>query len=180
MMKAPERIQTARLLLRKPVAADAGAIFSRYAADAEVTRLLSWPRHRSIDDTRGFLSFSDQEWERWPAGPYLIEARETAGLLGSTGLAFDNDNEAGTGYVLVRDAWGLGYATEALTAMVILADKLGVRHLYALCHTSHAASAHVLEKCGFECGTGIQRGIFPNLGTPDPQDMFCYTIRLNR
>src|SRR5579871_1802325 len=103
-MKAPERIQTARLRLRKPVPADAGAIFSRYAADPEVTRLLSWPRHHSVDDTRAFLAFSDEEWERWPAGPYLIESRATLELLGSTGLAFDNDTDAATGYVLARDA----------------------------------------------------------------------------
>nr|MBA2355602.1 N-acetyltransferase [Acidobacteriota bacterium] len=47
-MKAPEQIETARLVLRRPVAKDAPAIFERYASDPEVTRFLSWPRHQSL------------------------------------------------------------------------------------------------------------------------------------
>jgi len=45
-MKGPERIETARLVLRRPTAADAEAIFNRYAGDSDVTRYLAWPRHR--------------------------------------------------------------------------------------------------------------------------------------
>ena len=37
-----DRIETARLILRRPVASDAEAIFTRYASDAEVT--LTSPR----------------------------------------------------------------------------------------------------------------------------------------
>jgi len=47
-------------------------IFKRYAADAEVTRFVGWPRHTSIGDTISFLEFSSSEWSRWPAGPLLI------------------------------------------------------------------------------------------------------------
>jgi hypothetical protein len=38
-------------------------MFSRYASDHEVTRFLGWPRHRSLDETRAFLQFSDAEWQ---------------------------------------------------------------------------------------------------------------------
>ena len=175
-MKAPQRIETARLLLREPTAADAAAIFERYAGDPQVTRLLSWPTHRSLEDTRAFLAFSDQEWERWPAGPYLIEDR-ASGLLGSTGLAFESPTEAATGYVLARAAWGQGYATEALAAMVTLARQLDVRRLYACCHASHIASIHVLEKCGFERGSA-GRDRFPNLAPGELQDCIRYTLDL--
>jgi RimJ/RimL family protein N-acetyltransferase len=51
--------------------------------------------------------------------------------------------------VLARDAWGQGFATEALEAMVKLARRTGVKRLVAVCHPQHRASAHVLEKCGF-------------------------------
>ena len=54
-----ERVETARLILRKPERGDAAAIFARYASDREVTRLLAWPRHVSIQDTHTFLEFSD-------------------------------------------------------------------------------------------------------------------------
>lgn len=94
-MKAPVRFETSRLLLMRPRLADARAIFERYAGDEDVTRYLSWPRHRSVSDTEGFLAFSDQEWQRWPAGPYLIWSRDEEQLLGSTGLAFEGTNPRG-------------------------------------------------------------------------------------
>ena len=72
-MKAPDIIETARLRLRRPAPDDVDAIYSRYASDADVTKFLGWPRHASIEDTRAFLEFSRSEWERKPAGPYLIE-----------------------------------------------------------------------------------------------------------
>ena len=136
-------------MLRRPTLGDAEAIFARYSSDTEVTRYLGWPRHRSIEQTKGFLTFSEAEWDRWPAGPYLIESRDKEKLLGSTGLAFETPTVAATGYVLARDAWGHGYATEALAAIVVIARDLGVLRLCALCHPDHPASIRVLEKCGF-------------------------------
>jgi ribosomal-protein-alanine N-acetyltransferase len=176
-MKGPERIETARLLLRRPVAADVAAIFDRYAGDPEVTRFLGWPRHQTSEDTRRFLTFSDIEWERWPAGPYLICSRADGELLGGTGLGFDTPVRASTGYVLTRSAWGQGYATEALTAMVDLARGIGVRRLYALCHPDHVASRRVLEKGGFT-REGILRSYaeFPNLVPGELADVLCYSV----
>ena len=66
--KAAETIETERLLLRRPRSSDAQMIFQRYASDHEVTRYLSWPTHRSVVDTLAFLSMSDDDWRRWPAG----------------------------------------------------------------------------------------------------------------
>ena len=61
-MQARERIETRRLLSSRPVLADADSIYHRNASDSEVTRFLTWPRHRSMDDTRTFIRFSDAQW----------------------------------------------------------------------------------------------------------------------
>lgn len=174
-LKAPDVFETERLLLRKPEAADAEAIFRRYASDPEVTRFLSWPTHRSLRDTLAFLAFSESEWQRWPAGPFLIFSRTDRRLLGSTGLAFETPFRAATGYALARDAWGHGYARETLRAMTDLAPRLGIRRLYAVCYREHAASARVLEACGFEW-EGVLRACyeFPNLAPGEPLDVLCY------
>jgi ribosomal-protein-alanine N-acetyltransferase len=174
-MDGPERIETARLILRRPRPADTAVIFERYAADPDVTRWLAWPRHTSIADTEGFLAFSDAEWARGPAGPYLIEARDSGALLGGTGLAFETDSRATTGYVLARDAWGRGVATEALAAVVELAPRLGVVRLHTHCHVGHAASIRVLEKGGFVREGVLRRyAAFPNSGLPGPLDTAIY------
>jgi len=159
--------------------ADAAPLFARYSSDVDVTRFLGWPRHRTIDDTKAFLRFSEQEWKRWPAGPYLIASRTDGQVLGGTGLTFETPEDAMTGYVLARDAWGKGYATEALVAMIGVARQTGVVRLRALCHPAHQASQRVLEKCGFVIDDPPTRPIeFPNLSPGVSLGARCYLLTL--
>lgn len=174
-MQAPERLDTARLILRRPRQDDAPAILARYTSDPVVTRWLGWPRQTTLADTQVFIDLSESQWTHWPAGPYLIERRADGALLGGTGFGFETPFRAMTGYVLARDAWGQGYATEALRAVVDLAPSLGVVRLHALCHVDHAASAHVLEKCGFTReGVFRRHTVLPNSGVDTPHDMLVY------
>jgi ribosomal-protein-alanine N-acetyltransferase len=156
---------------------DAETIFGRYAGDAEVTRYVGWPRHKSVADSRAFLDFSESEWSRWPAGPYLIESRLDQRLLGSTGFAFESLSVAMTGYVLARDSWGRGYATESLTAIVEIARELKVLQLCALCHPDNTASIRVLEKCHFCLEQRLERYLeFPNLNSNAREDCLRYVF----
>jgi len=176
-VKALECLESPRLVYRRPAAADAAEIFGRYAADARVTRYVGFRAHASLDDTNAFIAWSDAEWDRWPAGPYLIRARAGNRLLGGTGLSFETPTRAMTGYVLASDSWGQGYATEALRTMVALAANVGVRRLYAICHTAHGSSWRVLEKGGFSREGVLRRYMeFPNLDDAGPSDVFCYSL----
>jgi ribosomal-protein-alanine N-acetyltransferase len=178
-MHAPHHIDTARLVLTRPDRNDVDSIFDRYAADPDVTRFVGWPAHRTALDTRAFLTFSDTEWHRSSVGPYLIRSRDGR-LLGSTGLGVETPFRASTGYVLARDAWGHGYATEALRAMVAMSRQLRIVRLYALCHPDHRASWRVLEKCGFmREGTLRRYAEFPNLASGVPADVLCYATILS-
>jgi [ribosomal protein S5]-alanine N-acetyltransferase len=177
MRKAPHEIASSRLTYRRPTTADAQAIFERYASDPDATRYMAWPVHRTINDTYAFLTFSDSEWRRWPAGPFLVRAKEDDRLLGSTGYAFEAPDRAITGYIFARDAWGQGYATEALRAMVELAPRIGIRVLTASCHADHAASARVLEKCGFVNEGRLPRQmVFPNVNSREPMDVLSFSL----
>lgn len=179
MMTAPLLVETARLVLSPPEATDAPLIFERYAADPEVTRYLGWPRHRSVEDTATFVAYSTHLWEREGAGPYLIWSKDDGRLLGSTGLEVEPGRQASTGYVLARDGWGRGYATEALRAMVEVAGDVGCTQLYAFCHSDHRASIHVLDKCGFTLDRARSRGMtFPNLSSGVEQLAACYSRAL--
>lgn len=180
-MKAPPRVETQRLVLSAPAATDAELVFRRYASDDDVTRYVGWPTHRTVADTQAFLAFSAAQWEQEGAGPYLIWARADGQLLGGTGIGLEPDGQAITGYVLAVDAWGKGYATEALTAVVDVAADIGVRQLYALCHPQHRPSSRVLEKCGFLRDGSWGRPLeFPNLAAGKPQDVLCYRRGLSR
>ncbi|XOV84583.1 MAG: GNAT family N-acetyltransferase [bacterium] len=174
------QITTQRLQLRKPILADAQAIFDNYASDPEVTRYLSWPTHTTLADTRAFIEFSDSQWSASGTGPYLIETQHNQQIIGSTGLSLDTPYRASTGYVFARTAWGNGYAGEVLAAMVELAEKLGVHRLEAITHVRHSVSANVLVKGGFRKeGVLREHTCFPNLNDSTPQDicMFGRTAR---
>ena len=176
-MRKSSVIETERLVLRPPTTEDAAAMFDRYASDAEVTRYMGWPRHTSVQDTKAFIGFSLAEWKRWGVGPLVALDRNSGALLGSSGLVMETPDRAATGYVFARDAWGKGYAGEALAAMVSLAPGLGVRRLYAICHPEHHVSRRVLERGGFDF-EGILRAhaVFPNLAPGVPADCACYAV----
>lgn len=176
-MKAPEFLSSERLSYRRPKAEDLENVLAGYASDGEVTKYLSWPTHRSPADTQFFLDFSDGQWNESPAGPYLIEAEGK--LIGSTGLAFPTPYRATTGYAFAKEAWGKGYATEALKAMVELARQLGVHRLETICHVDHGPSARVLEKGGFVREGLLRRHtVFPNIDTAEPCDVFMFGLVL--
>lgn len=177
---APPIIETARLVLRRPLAGDAATVFWRYGADPAVTRFLGWPTHQSLEDARRFLASCRAEWAQRGVGPYLIHARDDGELLGSVTLGMESPRQAAVGYLLARDAWGHGYATEALRAMCDLALQLGVRRLYGLCHTDNRASWQVMEKCGFQReGSLPNPADFPNLESGHAAQVLFYAMSLD-
>jgi RimJ/RimL family protein N-acetyltransferase len=179
VLRAPSSILTERLTLSRPKAGDARSIFERYARDPDVTRYLGWPRHQSIADTEAFLKYSEEQWLRWPAGPYVIRLRASGDVIGGSGLGFESSVVGVTGYVLAKDSWGRGYATEALAAVVDVARRVGVNELHALCHPDHRASQRVLEKCGFARDPAWSKpSEFPNLAPDVLQDARCYRLAL--
>jgi len=179
-MNPPELLQTARVTLRRPRLSDAEAVFERYASDPEVTHYLGWPRHRSVEDSRGFVRYALDGWETGRDLPYLAFAREDGRLLGSTGLHFETPARAFTGYMLARDAWGRGLATEMASAMAALAFSDPQLHrFFAYCHADNPASARVMEKAGMQREGVLRRYLwFPNLEAPVPGDVVvCARVR---
>lgn len=174
-MSDSERFQTERLIIRRPVAADAEVIFRGYGGDLQVTRYVSWPRHQSLQDSRDFISFSDEQWARWGAGPLLIETADDGRVVGGTGLAFECAEFATTGYVLSKSAWGCGYATEALSGVIQMAAKIGLRFLRARCHPFHVTSQRVLEKNHFVREEEPRLASFPNLPDSESREALYYT-----
>jgi [ribosomal protein S5]-alanine N-acetyltransferase len=87
-----------------------------------------------------------------PWAPRHIVRGTTA--LGSIGFfgppedAADGVPEVEVGYGLVDEAHGYGFATEALTAVLVATDAAGVR-VRASVEPTNKASIRVLAKCGF-------------------------------
>jgi RimJ/RimL family protein N-acetyltransferase len=112
-------------------------------------RLDGWHRDFPREDDRDAASLW-HEGDAW--GPRSIVRGVTTlgsiGFFGPPGPAADGVPETEVGYGLVPEAWGWGFATEALRAVLRHTDESGVR-IRASVAPENARSLRVLAKCGF-------------------------------
>src|SRR5262249_31533933 len=163
----PETMETSRLVLRPVAKSDASDIFLGYASDVEATRFMTYPRHRSAEESHQFVRRCAACWKDGSAYPWAILARSTGKFSGVIELRIAPP-KADFGYILCRPCWGLGYATEAATAIVSWAiGQAKIYRVWATCHPDNVRSARVLEKSGlkFECRLANWEP-WPNLGEP--------------
>jgi ribosomal-protein-alanine N-acetyltransferase len=147
-MKGME-LRTERLVIREFRLDDEPAAH-HYASDEEVTRYLTWGPN-SPTDTTAYIKQVAREAAREPRTSFtLAVATLDDELIGVANLAITG--EASTGelaYVLSRESWGRGYATEVARRLIVFGfDELGLRRITATCHPDNFASARVLEKAG--------------------------------
>ena len=171
----PAALQTERLCLRAITPDDAEEVFRRYASDPEVTRYLSWPTHRTIEDTRTFLMERTPETRAAGGEIWVIEPLRGGPLLGAIGARLQFDCGVDFGYSLARDAWGMGYATEAASVVVEAALAIPtIWRVQAMCDVEHQRSARVLQKVGLAYEGKLRRYcILPNR-SDEPRDMLCF------
>ncbi|MFO7957248.1 MAG: GNAT family N-acetyltransferase [Candidatus Brocadiia bacterium] len=144
-------LTTERLVLREFEPADWRAV-QEYASDPEVVRYVTWGPN-TVEETREFLKRTEDARHREPRRKYslAVTLRRTGGLLGACGLYISRPQDLGghIGYVLRRDAWGRGYATEAASRLLQFGfGELGLHRVFATCDVENRASAHVMEKLG--------------------------------
>ncbi len=172
----PEKFETDRLLLRKPVLDDAPVLFDAYTSDPDISYYMTWRAHETVGQTRAFLAFVLGGWDRGDNHEFVIELRTTPGVpIGMIGMHSGFASEKRFGYVLARKHWGQGIMTEALTHLVEWSlRQSGVWRASVFCDADNAASIRAIEKSGlmFE---GILRKycMSPNI-SPEPRDVRLY------
>ena len=150
-MSAIEPIATGRLVLREFVLHDWPALHL-YGSDPEVMGGLLLPPN-SAEDSRDVvqrcMAYQDEE----PRTRYelAITLATTGELVGGSGVRITSarNREASMGYVLRRDSWGKGYATEAARAMLRVGfEVLGAHRVIGDVDAANNGSIRVLEKLG--------------------------------
>jgi RimJ/RimL family protein N-acetyltransferase len=174
-LRAPESLETQRLILRKISMEDADSIFASYAADPAVTRFLSWPTHRTIEDTVDFLTYAVAAWEEGSEFVWTIQPKGFEALVGTISFG-RRDHRAHLGYVIARSEWGKGYMTEAARALVEwVFQEPEIQRVEAICDGDNQASRRVLEKAGLELeGTLRKWMVLPNLSNT-PRDVLMFS-----
>ena len=174
MLAPPERIATARLLLRRPRLDDAPAAFA-YGGDPEVGRYMDWPVHRDVRDAIAFLETCAPRWAEGLEYTWMVTVPPEDRPIGGVSCRV-RGHAADFGYALGSASWNRGFATEAARAMVdwLLAVE-SIHRIWATCDVDNARSVRVLEKLGLEREGVLRRwAVRPNL-SPSPRDAFVYS-----
>ena len=140
------RIKTERLLLRPLTMADAAEVFE-WVSDERVARYMVYPTYQNVEQVKEWLAFICKEANDDHFG---FERLSDGKLIGSGDIGLDEERGRwGFGYNFRYDCWGMGYATEAVRAMIRYAHEQFGATKFASAHCEpNIASGHVMEKCG--------------------------------
>lgn len=149
-----QRLETDRLVLRRFVMEDAGAMYKNWASDAEVTKYLTWPTHSDpkvsqtvIEDwIRSYTGENYYQWAIVPKG----NNDEPVGSISVVGIK-EEISMMHIGYCIGKDWWHQGITSEALKAVMgFLFDVVGANRLEARHDPRNPHSGGVMKKCGMQ------------------------------
>ncbi len=170
------RLETARLWLRWPRAADAPAIH-RYCSHWEVAQFTARSPHPYPPGTAERFIFATREANASGRDLTLVMTpiRDKREAIGAISLEARGEDRLTLTFALAPEAWGKGLASEAVDAMVeagfVLTDAV---EIVATVRVENSASRRVIEKAGFLfAGSGLQGA--PARGGMVPCDRFGLT-----
>lgn len=136
-----------KISLRPLLASDCEAAF-KWTGDSQVTRSLFWDAHESVQATEEFLK-SVAEPHPWfmaiclndyPVGAITLDKGKGR-----------SDCRAELGYVLAKDNWGQGIATEAIRQCLTRGfEDINVSRIEAFVDPENIGSFKALEKAGLK------------------------------
>jgi RimJ/RimL family protein N-acetyltransferase len=169
------RLETERLVLR-PLSLDDLDEIAHFVADPETMRYIGTGGARTREQARNTLDWMIGTFERQGFGHLGVERKEDGVLVGRSGLNVwdpsdwsitrldeaDGPVEIEIAYLLGRDYWGHGYATEAATAVRDWAlAELDYERLIALIYPDNLRSIAVARKLGMEPAGEADLGASP-------------------
>lgn len=168
-------IETPRLRLRELTDDDAATVFEMFC-DPEVTQFYDVVTMTELEQASGLTErlrrrFHDRNGIRW-----AIERSDDGSAIGSIGypVIVATADRGSIGYDLVRRAWGHGFASEAVAAIVEFGHRtMQLHRIDALVIAGNAASASVLGKCGF-AREGVLRDYAAFNGRYRDMEMFAH------
>ena len=139
-------IETERLLLRPLTMEDLDEFVAVHAHPDVVRHIRPFDRDGAIQR----LQADQREWAEWGHGLLAIVKRDSGQFLGRAALKYwPQFEETEVGWVLRREAWGHGFATEAARACAAWGFRnLDVPYLTAMIRPGNSRSIRVAERLG--------------------------------
>ncbi len=155
-------LETEHLTLRKLREADLADLFA-YASDPEVAKYVTWPVHKSVEDSKAYLRFVLSQYDLGKLAPWGITEKHSNTLIGTIDFVSWNvaQHSAEIGYVLSRSHWGKGIVTEAAQALLDFGfHHMSLQRIQARCLLQNIGSSRVMEKIGMQFEGVARSSIF--------------------
>jgi len=160
------KLETERLILRKPKAEDIEDIFE-YAKEKDVARFTRFEAHKSIQDTKMFLQIVKQKHQNKTGLTLLIEHKKDKKVIGSISFQdiSDSNERAEMGFALSKNYWGQGLMLEAVEKLLGFGfKKMKLNRIEAFSNIENIRSIKLLNSIMQKEGTLKERdklkGIF--------------------
>lgn len=147
---APERLETARLILRKSRMEDWRELWENVWSRPEAARYMFWSVTTDEDTARARMERT-LEWERTHPFKYGVEEKASGRVIGWAGVEPLGEGVWGeTGVALGPAFWRRGYGRELLEALCAYCrDEQGAKRFVASAREQNIASRTLIERCGF-------------------------------
>lgn len=165
------RLETARLILRTPIASDAPQLY-HLARDKRVSEnLLNMPHPYERHDADVWIERCRERYQRGDGITLAIINKFEQRFIGSIGIYANYQHQrAEIGYWLGVDYWGRGFMPEAVECILEYGFRvMRLNRIYATYFSGNEASRRVMEKVGMHY-EGMQRqavlkwGAYKDLG----------------
>jgi ribosomal-protein-alanine N-acetyltransferase len=148
------QLSSKRLHYNNVLKSDALELF-QIAGDEETVRWVSWPQHKSIQETENFIQSIEQSLNIHSKEAFITwalrEKNSAHNLLGLVHYSQFGEIAAQIDFVIGRKHWGQGFAAESVVTICNWAflKNPKLRRIQCHCVAEHSASRKVLEKAGF-------------------------------
>ncbi|MCR5507364.1 MAG: GNAT family N-acetyltransferase [Lachnospiraceae bacterium] len=144
-------LKTDRLILREMTVADVDRLYEIYEGDG-ITKYMEplyEDRAREVEYTKDYIR---NMYEFCGYGLWLVIEKDTCRIVGRAGVTGrEGYDDAELGYVIEKDRQGIGYATEACSAIIGYArDVLGMKSLNCFVQPGNDISVRLCERLGFK------------------------------
>lgn len=144
--------ETERMILREWTPEDAEDFYRIYT-DAETMRFQFVPENYSVEVERYYLGkHIENYYKTLGFGLWAVVLKKNNRLIGRCGLMrqlLEGGEEIEVSYLIEREFWNQGFASEAASAALKLGfEKYNFRRIVAFIHPQNTASARVAEKIG--------------------------------
>ena len=145
------RLETPRLILRGFAIAD-GPRVQQLCGDRAIAATTANIPHPYLDGAaEEWIATHREKFDKGEAADFAVTLRSTGELIGGCGLVIrEIHKRAELGYVIGKNYWGHGYATEAVKAVIQYAFSRGINRVFAEHYHTNPASGRVMQKAGMK------------------------------